>query len=111
MKLSTKVTLNNDIQIACLPSQKSNSYPNPTPKSYAAGWGTLSSGGSAPSTLNNVLLNIYPSSSCNTISQSYKTDWNTQICAGDLSGNKDTCQGNYILLNALNYYFIFLFKR
>lgn len=58
---------------------------------YTAGWGTISSGGSASNSLLNVKLNIYGNNVCSSYDS---TDWNKQICAGDLSGQKDTCQGN-----------------
>jgi trypsin len=70
----------------------SSSYPLPTPNSYVAGWGTLSSGGSLPNLLNNVVLTIYSNSYCNSVSSTIKNT-SSQICAGDLSGQKDTCQG------------------
>lgn len=94
LKLSSKVTLSSLIQPACLPDQKSNSYPVPDRASYAAGWGTLSSGGSAPSKLNDVQLTIYSSSRCTNVDAGSTKNFDSQICAGDLTGNKDTCQGD-----------------
>ena len=81
--LKNEVTLSNVIQIACLPSAKSNTYPSANTYAYAAGWGTLSYEGTAPSLLNNVKLNIYSSSSCNLIDAMH--NYNAQICAGNIN--------------------------
>ena len=40
--LTNDVTLSNSIQLACLPSNKSSTYPGTNKFAYAAGWGTLS---------------------------------------------------------------------
>jgi trypsin len=88
--LPTNVTLNNYIQIACLPKESSNTYPGTNVSVYAAGWGTLSSGGNQPDKLQNVKLTAYPASSCTKVNQLT----NGQICAGLYSGGKDTCQGD-----------------
>ena len=52
----------------------------------AVGWGTLSEGGSLPSTLQQVTLQTisYQASSCN----SSIADWHTQLCAGVSGGGK-----------------------
>lgn len=91
-KLTEEVSLNNYVQVACLPTKKSNEYPVPEEDSYAAGWGTLASGGTTPDILNDVKLTIYRSSRCKNVGNDL--DWDSQICAGDITGNKDTCQGD-----------------
>ena len=80
--------------MACLPVNTSSLYPAPTSKSYAVGWGTLSSGGSLPKKLNEVTLNIYSNSVCDNVATGQSKDYDKEICAGDLSGVKDTCQGD-----------------
>ena len=51
----------------------------------------MSAGGSQPNTLYNVKLTAYPPSYCS----NYNTyEWNSQICAGEYAGGKDTCQGD-----------------
>ena len=86
--LSKEVELNNYIQIACLPAP-STTYPNPNgpnPFAYAAGWGTLYTGGPTPSQLNNLKLTIYPSTYCYGVNDGIN-NWNGQICAGEIAGN------------------------
>lgn len=90
MKLSSKANLNEKVQVACLPDKKSSTFPTATRTAYGAGWGTTSYGGSVPDILKDVDLNIYPNSYCSWTSHSAES----QICAGDLTGNKDTCQGD-----------------
>ncbi len=95
MKLSQDVQLNEFIQIACLPKLKSNYYPIPTIDSWAVGWGTVSSGSTLTSNiLKNVKLTLYPASKCNAVSPLIMKNWQAQICAGDVAGGKDSCQGD-----------------
>lgn len=94
LKLSTLATLSPKVQVACLPVDPSTRYPSPVRACYAAGWGTLASGGSLPKRLNEVDLLIYGSNDCQFVDTSSTKNWNSQICAGDKSGNKDTCQGD-----------------
>ena len=81
--LNEEVQLNSYIQIACLPPI-STFYPSAFVPAYAAGWGTLASGGIAPNLLNNVKLTVYPSSYCYNVNQYLNT--NSQICAGEMAG-------------------------
>ena len=39
-------------------------------------------------------LTIYPNDYCSTVSPSTTKDWSIQLCSGDLSGQRDTCQGD-----------------
>ncbi len=78
--LESDVTLNNYIQIACLPSASSTSYPGANIVVYAAGWGLLNSSESTtPNILNNVKLSTYSSSKC-PYSNFYDAG---MICAGN----------------------------
>ena len=81
--LSTDVTLNNYIQIACLPTSTSTStsYPGVNLDVYAVGWGKLSSSDTTtPNLLNNVKLSTYTASQC-----PYTTFYDAGIiCAGNL---------------------------
>jgi secreted trypsin-like serine protease len=90
LTLTNKATLNNYIQIACLPTASSSSYPGTNVDVYAAGWGALSFGGSSPNKLYNVKIIAYPASSCSKVARLTSG----QICAGLYSGGKDTCQGD-----------------
>jgi len=59
------VTLNNFIQLACLPTTQSTTYVGAGLSVYAAGWGLLSSSSpSTPNLLYNVKLSTYAASSC-----------------------------------------------
>ena len=77
--LSSDVTLSNYIQVACLPSAVSSTYPGTNVFAYAAGWGkTSTNAASLPTLLNNVKLTVYTASSC-----SYSNYFDAgQICAG-----------------------------
>ncbi len=95
--LSSNVTFNNYIQPACIPTTTSSTYPSTQSDSWAAGWGTTSYGGSTPSLLRNVKLTVYQNTTyCQGVSPDTTKNWNTQICAGEILGGKDTCQGLYI---------------
>ena len=78
MKLSSEVSFNNNIQIACLPRLLSSTYPGTNVDVYAAGWGTLSSGGDTPDNLNNVKITAYDASYCSNVGLLNAG----QICAG-----------------------------
>lgn len=93
LHLSKDVTLTDNIQVACLPNEYSTSFPSrfEYPTVYAAGWGTLSSGGVQPDKLQDVYLSIYSDSACSGVGT---TDSRKQMCVGDLSGTRDTCQGD-----------------
>jgi secreted trypsin-like serine protease len=95
LKLSEEVTLNERIQIACLPQQKSQNYPSQTNiDSWVVGFGTTSSGGSLSNDLKNVKITLYPSTQCSQVYPSVMKNWNLQICAGEIVGGKDSCQGD-----------------
>ena len=62
--LTSDVTLNNYIQIACLPAA-STSYPATYTSAYAVGWGVTVNGGATPDVLYNEKLTTYPQGNCN----------------------------------------------
>ena len=91
--LKKKAVLNNKIQLACLP-QYSFDYPGTGCDGYAVGWGVKSNDSEIPEfQLNNVKLTIYNISSCESTGKDAVKNWDAQICAGDLSGNKSICYG------------------
>ena len=92
-KLSTKAILNEYIQLACLPSNLSSNFPKSNNDAYSTGWGVTRIDGDASKILNNVKLKVLNGSDCRSVLRNYQKNWNSQICAGYLSGNKDTCQG------------------
>ena len=59
---------------------------------YAVGWSFKSvDERSIPNMLNNIKLIIYRSDECESSSFGYTQHWDSQICAGDLSGLKSSC--------------------
>lgn len=77
-----------------MPNPSQLIYPNTSNiDGYIVGWGTLTYGGSTPDTLQNTKITVYDGSSCSTVSPDTAKDWNSQICAGNIAGGKDTCQG------------------
>jgi hypothetical protein len=62
MLLSSPVSLNNNIQTACLPS--SSSFPAANLTGVAVGWGATSYQGPESTILKNVRVDIYSNSSC-----------------------------------------------
>lgn len=95
IELDSEVTLNNYVQLGCVPDSSISNYPSSTGMDvWAAGWGSLTSGRTGPDNLYNVKMTLYSSSSCSAVSTSLTKDWTKQICAGQYTGGKDTCQGD-----------------
>lgn len=96
IKLSDKVTLNDRIQIACLPQKKDNYYPPIKYKNaYILGWGLNSIENlTSPDILQEALVSVYDSSKCSSVVTSMPKNWQTQICAGKFEGGVDSCQGD-----------------
>ena len=98
MILKKKAVLNNKIQLACLP-QYSVDYPGTDLEGYAVGWGVKANDSKIPEyQLKNVKLTIYNSSNCESTGEEAIKNWDAQICAGDLSGNKSICYGELKIL-------------
>uniref|UniRef100_A0A3B3DV15 Zgc:100868 n=1 Tax=Oryzias melastigma TaxID=30732 RepID=A0A3B3DV15_ORYME len=89
VKLSSSVTFNDYISPVCLAAAGSD-FPGGT-TAWVTGFGTLSSGGSVSSTLQEVSVPIVSNSQCNA---SYGSITNNMICAGLTDGGKDSCQGD-----------------
>ncbi|KAJ9597897.1 hypothetical protein L9F63_011263 [Diploptera punctata] len=62
--------------------------------SIVSGWGTLTSGGSSPITLQVVSVPVVSHESCNSAYSLYGGITRTMICAGAEQGGKDACQGD-----------------
>jgi secreted trypsin-like serine protease len=91
LRLTSLVDLNSNIQIACLPTSVSNTFPTAGTSVYAAGWGKLSySAFSTPNDLYNVKLSVYASNLCSNVYSGYSPD--KMVCAGGTG--KDTCSGD-----------------
>lgn len=95
LTLSSEVDLNDTIQLACLPNPKIENFPLGTDQAvWAMGWGEQENDGKFSSqVLNNVQLTLYDPYDCNLVLPEYEKNWNTQLCAGEMNGQKDTCQG------------------
>ncbi len=99
MKLQEPVELDHHIQAACLPFGFSADFPTVFAKTanitdvFAVGWGqTDPVERITANRLKNVKLRLYAFEYCSA-SSSY-TNRFTQICAGDLVNNFDTCLGD-----------------
>merc|ERR1712223_47471 len=93
-KLDSPLTLGGDVQAACLPSSASYlSAQSSEARCFTSGWGTLSSGGSAPNDLQYVRVPAITNSQCDAAYGGSITD--TMLCAGYPNvGGKDACQGD-----------------
>lgn len=95
--MKNEVSLNTNIQIACLPSAQSSSYPAVNQPAWTVGWGTTINGGgldNLSNVLKNVKITVYQSSFCGNVLPFLTKSWNSQICSGELAGGKDSCQGD-----------------
>jgi len=92
VQLSSPVTFSNTVSPVCLPSSSSNNYDGQ--KATATGWGTLSSGGSQPSVLQEVDVTVLSNQDCRSGATSYSSSQisDNMLCAGD--SGKDSCQGD-----------------
>jgi len=100
------VTMNNDIALIHLtqPVNEPNVTPiaydissSPTPsgtESSIAGWGNLSTNGSSPDILREVLVPIIDKDTCNAIDSYNGTLTDNMLCAGYMSGGRNSCFGD-----------------
>lgn len=58
------------------------------------GWGTTQQGGAVSTRLRNVRLTIYDHRRCDDVLPQAVKNWHSQLCAGELAGGRDTCQGD-----------------
>jgi hypothetical protein len=96
LKLARPVSLDQNVQVACLPSFQSETFPAPDQPAYLVGWGKTSfPDGQYSQELRNIKLQIYNQSACaGTLSFLSFPGYNASagLCAGWLPGGKDTCQ-------------------
>ena len=97
VKLQVPVELNKNVQIACLPKEKSPEYPKAPKNAYIVGWGVtefdlkIKNTSDIPDALQNAKVLIYESVFCEFRERYF--DSKSQICAGNYSGLVDSCQG------------------
>lgn len=91
LKLSDPVSYTDYIQPVCLTA--ANTAPDVGSDVWVTGWGTLSSGGSSPDRLQEVMVPVVSQSQCSDSYASQNIDiTNNMICAGQ--AGKDSCQGD-----------------
>jgi len=87
LTLASPITFTTTMRPVCLPAVTAEQYVGAT--ATITGWGTLSSGGSLSSTLQEVDVNVLSNSQC---SNSYSGITSVNVCAA--SPGKDSCQGD-----------------
>ena len=87
LRLANPVTFTNEVSPACLPADLSATYTGVL--ATVTGWGTLSSGGSQPTVLQEVDVTVTSNEVCN---NAYGSITANMICAAD--SGKDSCQGD-----------------
>ncbi|CAF1541040.1 unnamed protein product [Rotaria magnacalcarata] len=98
LKLSSPLSMDDPyVSSICIPSVSqailsAGEWPSVGTNVVAVGWGTLSEGGSLPTTLRQVTVQTvaYQASTC----APTMVNWTVQLCAGVSGGGKDTCQGD-----------------
>merc|ERR1712037_419142 len=89
LRLANPVTFTNEVSPACLPADLSNTFAGVL--ATVTGWGTLSSGGSQPTVLQEVDVTVTTNTACENAYGSSMITAN-MICAAD--SGKDSCQGD-----------------
>merc|ERR1719458_1504069 len=89
LRLASPVTFTNEVSPACLPADLSNTFAGVL--ATVTGWGTLSSGGSQPTVLQEVDVTVTTNTACKNAYGSSMITAN-MICAAD--SGKDSCQGD-----------------
>lgn len=92
LKLVNNLTMGATVKSIPMTYQK----PSQGSECVVSGWGALSEGGSSPNQLNAVFVPVVSNQQCN---DDLGGITYTMFCAGFAAGGKDSCQGNYIVLN------------
>ncbi|CAF0841565.1 unnamed protein product [Adineta ricciae] len=91
VKLEEYIQPSVNVQFVCLPYLLSNINVS----GIVVGFGDTVPGANQGSlTLKQVNLTIYPNDFCDNVSPLTTKNWTTQICCGDLNGERDACQGD-----------------
>lgn len=95
--LSRRVTLRNNVHVACLPSTgdppvpQTNANDRKKAECFITGWGTTRQGGYQSNTLHEAEVTFYSREKCKNV---YRNLEEFQLCAGYEDGGVDTCQGD-----------------
>lgn len=114
LKLQVPVELNKNVQIACLPKEKSSEYPKAPKNAYIVGWGVTEfdiktkNTSDIPDALQNAKVLIYESVFCEFRERYF--DSKSQICAGNYSGLVDSCQGRILKISIYKFTNFRLYK-
>ena len=87
LRLAEPVTFTDKVSPACLPNDMRETYAGVL--ATVTGWGTLSSGGNQPTTLQEVDVTVTTNAECDS---AYGSITKNMICAAD--SGKDSCQGD-----------------
>ena len=87
LRLANPVTFTNEVSPACLPADLSATFAGVL--ATVTGWGTLSSGGNQPTSLQEVGVTVTTNAECDS---AYGSITKNMICAAD--SGKDSCQGD-----------------
>ena len=88
LRLASPVTFSRAVRPACLPADLTETYVGKL--ATVTGWGSLSSSGNQPTTLQEVDVTVTTNAACNTAYPGSITD--LMVCAAD--PGKDSCQGD-----------------
>ncbi|XP_047470811.1 venom protease-like isoform X1 [Penaeus chinensis] len=102
IKLSKKVQIKNFIRPVCLPWNQRSPSRLVNSGVTVTGWGNTQAGGHRSSSLQEVQVKVFPSSTCHAQYKElvfFNTVWPSGIseetvCAGTTAGGKDACQGD-----------------
>ena len=87
LHLTQPVILTDNIQVACLPTNKSSIYPKQDSEVFAVGWGALEEDAEYISShLMNVQLTVNNFTYCSNLTE-YTTDSRSQLCAGKVKSD------------------------
>ncbi|XP_021019413.1 transmembrane protease serine 11B-like protein [Mus caroli] len=92
IKLTEKVSFNNDVHRVCLP-EPNQIFP-PGEGVVVTGWGSFSYNGKSPLLLQKASIKIIDTNTCNSEEAYGGRIVDTMLCAGYLEGSIDACQGD-----------------
>jgi trypsin len=88
----TPVSFNDNLLPVCFPTSASSPAVNKGMITWATGWGSLYSGGTATNNLMQVDIPVLSDNDCR--GKYEEANLTSSFCAGETGGNKDACQGD-----------------